>query len=753
MLALQISMALAMAATLAHGQVAAPAPVRKSPPQTSSQVRQKSPTVIDADVLEGEGGVEVRARGRVEVKTDNASIFAGSLRYNTESGQIEADGGARMESGGDRYFGSYFLYNLNDDTGVLEQPGYVVRRGTQTARGGAERMDFLGPNRFRFLNATFTTCAPGQEDWRVTAGELDLDYETDEGRAKNPQLQFFGTTVAALPFATFPLESRRKSGVLTPYYAQTTTRGLEFGIPYYWNIAPEQDATFTPVYMSRRGLQLKSQYRYLKRGFRGDAGFEYLDNDQVLNRSRYGFSLLHEQRPSENFYGRLDLNKVSDDRYFTDMHSQVRQVSTGNLQREAYMSYNDRIGNTAYTVESRVQSFQTLQDPARPIVSPYHRLPQLNLTAVHNDLAGLLDLRVPAEYVRFSHAQLVEGSRTSLRPALAMPLLTPSLFLTPKAGVNLASYSLSRTAAAQPERQTISVPWMSLDSGLFFDRTTNWFGREAVQTFEPRAFYVYAPFVNQSQTPVFDTALADFNYAQIFNENRFVGGDRFGDANQLTLALTSRLLDGTGQEALRATVGQRVYFQNEKVGLTAASTLRTTRNSDLITSVGGKLGPDWTFDASTQYTVSASQFERMSASMRYSPEIAKVINASYRFSGADALRQVDVSGQWPFAVGWYAVGRYNYSFIDGRPLQTLAGFEYNGGCWVFRAVFQRLQTAAQTSSTAIFVQLELNGFGQVGSGNASEFLRRSVPGYSVTNPRDPALAPPSLGPRGLFDGI
>jgi LPS-assembly protein len=711
---------------------------------------KKAPTVIDADVLEGTAGVEVRARGKAELKSESASVFAEFLRYNQLTGEVEADGGVRVESAGDRFFGRHFLYNLNDGTGVFDEPRYIIGRNNQTARGGADRLEFRGKDKFRLFGATFTTCAPGQEDWQLSAEELDLDYGTEEGRASNPRLKFFGTTVAALPFASFPLENRRKSGVLTPYYAQTTTRGFELGVPLYLNIAPEQDATFTPVYMSKRGMQLKSQYRYLNRDFRGDVNLEYLGDDQVIGKHRYGFTLLHEQRPSQNLYGRIDLNKVSDDRYFAEMHSQVRQVSQGNLQREGYLSYTGTVGDAGFVAESRVQSFQTLQDPLVPLVAPYHRVPQLNLTVTRNDYAGLLDARMSAEYVRFSHAQLVEGTRVSIRPTVSFPVQGAGFFLTPRVGLYNANYALDRVTPGQPERQTNTVPWGSVDTGLFFERATNWFGQDALQTLEPRAFYVYAPYVDQSQAPVFDTALADFNYAQIFNENRFVGGDRFGDANQLTLALSSRLLNAQGQEALRATIGQRIYFQNERVGLTPASTLRTTRNSDLLASVGGRITGGWGFDATAQYSVNAGQTERISASMQYSPEIAKVLNASYRF-GRNALRQMDLSGQWPFATGWYGIGRLNYSFLDNRPLESIAGVEYNGGCWAFRIVVQHLQTTAQTSSTALFMQLELSGVGQIGSGSLADVLRRTIPGYAATTSRDPALAPSGLGARSLLE--
>jgi LPS-assembly protein len=255
--------------------------------------------------------------------------------------------------------------------------------------------------------------------------------------------------------------------------------------------------------------------------------------------------------------------------------------------------------------------------------------------------------------------------------------------------------------------------------------------------------------------PLFDTALADFNYAQLFSENRFAGGDRFGDANQATLALTTRFLQSGGQEAFRATVGQRYYFEDERVGLTPTSELRNYHASDVLASVGGRLFRYWSFDATTQYNPRDQRSQRYTVATRYAPELAKVVNLSYRFNRdpATLLKQVDVSGQWPVAAGWYAVGRYNYSILDKRLLEGLAGFEYNAGCWVFRAVVQRIQAAAQVSSTGFYFQLEFNGVGQIGIDEVVTLLRRNVPGYSVTNPRDQALGPPSSRPRLPFEQV
>jgi LPS-assembly protein len=734
--------------------VAAPALAQDLSPDFSGE------TTIDAEAFQSIGDLEFSARGRVEARREDASVYAEELRFNRETGRLEASGGVRLSSGADRFYGPRLQYDTQDDTGVFEEPTYLLQR-ERTARGGAEKLTFLGRARYLMSKATFTTCQPGQEDWLLYTDELELDYETMEGVARHPRLRFFDTTVLALPYLSFPLESRRKSGLLTPYYSQTSQRGFETGIPFYWNIAPELDATLTPVYMAKRGVQLKTETRYLQRSYAGELKYEYLPDDLEADRSRRGISWQHVHSLRSNLSANVDYNRVSDDRYFVDLASQVRQVSQRTLPQDAYLTYGSTGGfglGAGSTLQARVQRWQTLQDPAAPIVPPYDRMPQLNYTRGKTGI-GPFDGALGAELVQFKHDTLVEGVRTSVNPAVALPTLGPGWFLTPKAGVRYMGYSLDRTAEGQNKTPGATVPWLSLDSGLMFDREATLFGDNVQQTLEPRLFYVYAPYRNQDEIPLFDTALADFNYPQLFTENRFSGGDRFGDANQLTVALTSRLLQANGQERLRATIGQRYYFSEERVGLTPTSTLRTSSGSDILASLGGRLARQWTFDVTTQYWLREGVVQRFSFGTRYSPEIAKVVNASYRYQRAEAsstgegLHQIDLSGQWPIAAGWYGVGRYNYSFLDKTLLEGLAGFEYNAGCWVFRTVVQRLQAATNVTSTALIFQIEFNGLGQVGTAEASNFMRRNVPGYSVTNPSDPTLAPPSGRPRLPFEQV
>jgi LPS-assembly protein len=721
------------------------APIAAQEPALAPPAPGKGSTTIDAASIETVSDLELYARGSVELRRDDTTINTESLKYNREFGLVEAEGDVRLKRGGDRFAGLRLRYNTEDDTGVFEQPTYLIeRRGI--ARGKAERVEFLGKDRLKLDKTTFTTCTPGNDDWLLEVDELELDYESEEAHAKSPRIRLLDTTIAALPFATLPLENRRKSGFLAPHYAHSTLRGAEISVPYYWNIAPEQDATLTPVYMRKRGEQLKTNYRYLGRSFAGDLRVDYTPNDRELETYRYNVAFLHQNQFTPNLSGQLNWNRVSDYRYFTDFSTQVQQVTVGSVSREGFLNYNGALGAWSYNAVTRVQTFQFLQDPADPKVPPYHRVPQLGLTAVRNDLGGFADLTVPVEYVQFTHPTLVEGARSTAKPSVALPVLAPGWYLTPKLGVHHGNYVLSRTGPAQPDRQSISIPWMSLDTGLAFDRDASWFGERVTQTFEPRIFYVYAPYRDQNLIPVFDTGLNDFNYAQIFTENRFSGGDRFGDADEVTLAATTRVLAAGGQETFRATLGQRIYFKDEEIGLTPSSPLRTNRASDILGSIGGRISRNWIFDATVQYNNRDRQSERYGTMLRYSPEIAKVLNIGSRYNrtGDPRVHQVEISGQWPTFTGWYAVGRVNYSLIDRRLLEGLWGLEYNGGCWVFRGVVQRIQALTDITSTAIYLQLEFNGLGQIGMADATTLLKRGVPGYSVTNPRDPTLAPPSL---------
>ena len=730
----------AQAAHAAHANIPAPA--------------AKGPITIDAESIEGISGLEVTARGDVVLQRDDTRIFSDYLKLNQEFGRLDAQGGVRLVRGADRFYGPRLRYDTQDDTGVFDSAHYVLVR-ENTVHGSAKRVDFLGVNHVLLHDATYTTCSPDREDWKIEARELDLNYDTGDGKALGGKLEFLGHTIAAAPYASFPLENARKSGFLAPSFSHNTRRGFEFALPYYWNIAPEQDLTLTPDYMTKRGEELRTDYRYLGRTYSGEARLEYLPQDKVLNERRYGLSVQHQEQITPNLFGQIDVNKVSDDQYFVDLASNVTNTSVGVLQRLGLLRYSGSALGLGYSLQTQVQSFQTLQDPLAPIVSPYNRVPEIDFSTGKNDIAGRFDLSLPAQYVRFTQPTLVEGSRFSLNPSLAMPYLAPGYYVTPKIGLHYASYALTNTAALQPQQQSVSVPWLSVDSGLVFQRPLNWFGAQTTQTLEPRLFYVYAPYRNQDQIPLFDTGVPDFNFAQIFTENRFVGGDRFGDANEVTLAVTSRLLTSSGKEMLRAMIGQKYYFRHERVLLTPTSVQPDYGSSAMLGSLGGRVFGDWNFDTTAEYDQHLVQMQRYSASVSFSPEIAKVVNFSYQFDRTQApeIRQVDLSGQWPVKPGWYGIGRFNYSFAGGRLLEGLAGVEYNAGCWVLRGLLQRQQVAAGSTSNTILFQIQFNGLGEIGSSDVAGYLKRDIPGYAASNPSSAQLVPPSMQQRLPFPQV
>ncbi|MDP1716997.1 MAG: LPS-assembly protein LptD, partial [Burkholderiales bacterium] len=323
---------------------------------------------------------------------------------------------------------------------------------------------------------------------------------------------------------------------------------------------------------------------------------------------------------------------------------------------------------------------------------------------------------------------LVNGQRYMAYPSLSLPLQTSYAYVTPKIGVNLAHYALDKNTTTLPNTSR-AVPIFSAESSLVLERDTSAYGQRLTQTLEPKLYYVYIPYRDQSRIPNFESGLQDINFATIYSENQFSGYDRINDANQVTLGVTSRFLNAdNGVERLRVGVAQRYYFRPQEVtlpGVPPRSAQRST--SDLLAAVSGTVAPYWTAEGGWQYNTDLSQTQRANIGARYQPQPGKVLNLTYRHT-ADVLRQTDISAQWPLSSQWSAVGRWNYSVLDKRTVEALAGVEYNGGCWVFRAVAHRFVTATQEVSTSIFLQLELNGVSRIGS-NPLDVLRRNISGY------------------------
>jgi LPS-assembly protein len=728
----------------AHAQQGAGLTLKGTPGAKAS-----APVTLEADQLEGVPGQNTTARGNVTLRKEGLSISADKLKYDEASESVEASGNVRFESKGDVMSGPSLEYRMQDSTGIIEEPEYSLApragggRAGLTARGQAKSIELVGENQYRITDGSLTSCKPGDDGWYLRARELDLDMTRNVGRARGATVYFEGVPIAATPYLGFPLNNQRKSGLLPPFMGVTGKSGPELSVPYYLNLAPNYDLTLTPRYMEKRGIQLAEQFRYLQPNYNGEFSAEDLPEDRAANRSRSALSLSHTYNSGGALLGGLNLNKVSDDNYFRDLATKINITSQATLPREGFMTYNGSWWSTgSYSATARVQRFQVLQDPDNPIVPPYGRTPQLSLSALRQGIAGF-DFASSAEFVDFTHPSLPVGKRTTLYPSLSLPLIGPGAFFTPKLGVNYTHYSLDQVSPPTPDTISRTVPIFSVDSGLVFDRATD---RQAVlQTLEPRIYYLYIPFRDQNQIPLFDTALADFNYAQIFSENMFSGGDRINDANQLTLALTSRTLRAAnGQELLRGTVGQRYYFKDQQVTLNPGDTPRTARSSDWLGAVSGRFTDHFGAEAILLYNGQDNHADKLTVTTRYQPEALRTFSLSYRFL-RDQIRQVDLSGQWPLFGRWFAVGRLSYSLSDSRIVEGLGGFEYGAGCWVSRIVMQRFALTAGSSTSSVFLQLELNGFSQLGS-NPLEALKHNIPGYQPIN-----VPPPQMGPDRPFE--
>lgn len=723
-----------------------PAPALRPSPALTPITRDRDqplPTYVAADRISGRTEDEVVGEGNVELRRIGNTLKSDKLTYWQIEDEVEAVGNVHLTQDQDVISGPKLRLNLGDSVGYFENPTYSLTRispsAPQTATpvtgyGHADRIDFEGENHYRLTNATYSTCMPDNPDWYIQGRDVRLDYDREEGEALGGKLVFMDVPILYTPWIDFPLNNQRKSGLLPPTFGGTNKTGTDVTIPYYWNIAPNRDATIAPRVMSRRGVLLDTEFRYLEPTYSGIARIDYLPKDLVLDKRRSAYSFVHQQNFGGGLYGSLNVNGVSDDTYFTDLGTRIATTSQTYLLRQGALSYS----GGWWTANGNVQRYQTLQDPALPPVAiPYDRLPQVTVLAGRPDFYGGSAFAFNGEYVDFHHPTQVLGKRATLYPQLSLPLVTSAFYVTPKVGYHVTHYDLSRQDSATPQTITRTVPIMSVDSGMTFERDMTWEGKDYIQTLEPRLYYLKVANRNQSQIPIFDTSLADFNFAQIFSENIFVGGDRIADANQLTAAVTSRIVDpANGAELIRGAVGQRYYFRDQSVTL-PGTVPRTDRRADFLAALSGQVLPKTWVDSGWQYNPRDKRTERFTVAARYQPEFAKVLNVGYRFD-RDVLREIDVAGQWPLWGKWYGVGRYNFSLFDHRLIESIAGLEYDGGCWVGRMVAHRFATAAQTASTALFFQIEFNGFSRIGS-NPLDILKRGIRGYGRIN--QPAADP------------
>jgi LPS-assembly protein len=730
---------------------------------TASPTGTPGETRISALRVYGTHAIDMVAEGEVELRRDALTLTADRLIYREPIDKVVAEGNVRLRQGDNAEMsGPSATLVVGSRTGEFREPKYSMTRSRPpleegdpprlvSGSGQADLLQLEGENQYRARNATWSTCPAPDPDWYIKAGELELDYDREIGVTRNSSVVFKDIPFIWLPWAEFPLVGQRHSGLLPPTMDSSTETGFGVTLPYYWNVAPNYDLTVAPRYMSRRGVQLGAEARYMGAGYRGTARVEYLAHDNESGEQRSLGSLQHQQWLTPRLYASLDLNAVSDDEYFEDLSTRVSMASKVNLLREGRLMY---VGGW-WGASALAQSYQTLSpDPENPVVTPYRRLPQVALNATRpgefRDSIGTsgLDFAWHGEFTRFTHPRkdYVDASRLIAYPQLSLPLQWSGFYITPKIGLHYTRYDIDRDRAATPglrDEITRSAPVFSLDSGLTFERDTHLFGTDYVQTLEPRLYYLNVPYRRQDDIPLFDTSRYDFGFAQIFSENLYTGGDRLANARQLTAAITSRLIDpATGVERLRLLLGQRYYFADQLVTLNhfdeqgqmvELETARTSKRADVLAGLSTRIGRNATFESLWQYNPREYETERYSAALRYNPGHTRALNLGYRYV-RDILRDLDVSGQWPLWGRWYGVGRLTHSLKESRLTEAIAGLEYNGGCWVLRMGGHRYATREDRFNNTFFLQLELNDFTSIGpGGNVVTMIRRSVPGYGKIN--------------------
>jgi LPS-assembly protein len=770
----------AKAQDAANADAGAP-PLRLSP-QLSAPPRgdaaREVPTWLRAQSLSGRAGVEAVAEGEVEFRRAGTVIRADRLTYDVIEDQAVARGNVRIARDGSVYRGPELQLRLQTFEGFFLKPEFDFAR---TGAGGrADRVDFIDDTRARATNAIYTSCPrDGSADpaWLLSTRSIRLDFEANEGIADGAVLRFLGVPLLAAPRLSFPITDDRKSGWLPPTVNLDNRSGLQLAVPWYWNIAPNRDATFTPRVATRRGLGLDTEFRYLEPSFEGQVGADWLPQDQAAGRGRYALRLAHGGSLAaigdawEGTRYALSGVRVSDDDWWKDFRSALPSFAPRLLPLRGEVERPFAWGGFEGTAYARMQRWQVLQsgEPLSSgafgtsfIAAPYERAPQIGVRGRAAFGPGL-EIGVETEVNRFTLADGAEqpvvlgngstllearpeGYRWHVLGSLARPWREPGWWVVPRLAFNAASYDLDRAAAPGAARHLArTIPTASIDAGVELERETQAFGRRWRQTLEPRLLYVKTPFRDQSRYPVFDSAGRDFSFGSIFTEDEFTGVDRVSDADQLTAGVTTRLVDPvTGAEALRLGIVQRLLFSEQRI--TPEGVPFTRRFSDLLLLGSTSVIPAWTLDGSLRYNVDINRPIRSILSARYTPGDFRTVGATYRYTRGSS-EQLELGWQWPLnrperraapaipAAGgcanrWYSVGRFNYSLRDSRITDSLVGFELDAGCWIGRVVAERLSTGRSEATTRLMIQLELVGLSRLGS-NPLKALKDNIPGYRL----------------------
>ena len=729
------------------------------------------------------GGEQITARpdmdlvieGQATVRRPGLSIKAERIEYDQTRNIVNATGHVRVSRDGSMFEGPSLKLQVDSFQGTFEQPTFELYRGG--GYGDASRVEFIDDKRNIIHQARYTTCrrTPGPEwlpEWLVKAAQMTIDEEESTVQAEDVQLRFHGVPMMSASSISFPLTEERKSGFLPSLIGVDSINGVMVSAPYYLDIAPNRDATITTNVMSKRGASVDSEFRYLEQDYKGQAKLNLMPSDSLRQQSRWGLSTQHNGSIDTGLdtVGRvgvgLTLNRVSDDNYWRDFPRSGLALTQRLLPSSGVVSW----GRGDFSMSAQVHRWQTLQIDTGAITPPYDRAPQITMRYGQWNAQGLDwsvvgdTTRFEADYSRIPNvstttlASLRNGERSYVQGQVSRPWIQPWGFITPKLQLHATRYQLDNPLDNGASTLNRVLPTFSVDSGLVFERETNWFGKDILQTLEPRAFYARTPYRNQSLFPLYDSGAADFNLSTIYSENPYVGQDRLVDNNSLTLGVTTRLFDATsGAEMIKLGMAQRIRFDNQQVVLDPSNPFNPSPTpvsaglSDLLLGAGVRWNEHWSFDSAVQVNTQTDSVVRTTLQSRYNPTPYRVFNTAYRLNKG-VSEQVDIGWQWPIndlwgggdretesawsrtrgqGLGpdrWYSVGRMNFSLTEKRLVDTIVGFEYDAGCWLGRVVFERLQSTLSTSNTRLLFQMEFVGLARVGS-SPLQSLRNNITNY------------------------
>ncbi|MFU8895293.1 MAG: LPS-assembly protein LptD [Gammaproteobacteria bacterium] len=706
----------------------------------SSTVRASSvcpvPEEIDFGPIDDSGRIEISA-DHADLTADGDSEFSGRVvlqrgaqrletdgaTWDREAGRVMAIQGARFIQPGFEVDADSLEFRPAEGTAVLT--GNRYRLPSQPATGGAERIKVRDTGRINMDGVTYTTCPGDDPDWLLRIDSLRLDTEREIGTANNVSLRFFDVPIIYWPYLSFPLSDRRKSGFLVPEFGQSTRSGFEFALPYYFNLAPNYDLMVTPTFLSRRGVRLDNDFRYLTQRSAGTLSLNHLYRDSLRpdNDSRTWASLSHVTRLENGWRITADLEDVSDTDYFQDLGRSPQVTSRTHLERRLQADY----AGDVWRVSARLQNFRTLDLDIPEDERPYARVPQVMANALWPGGPLGLDWRLTTEAAGFTRDVGAQGGRAVLEPGVSLPLEGPGYFITPSARLRMVQYQLTDQLPGQDTSPGYAAPILSVDSGLRFDR--GFAGGRFLQTLEPRALYAFIPYRDQESLPLFDSAQPDFNYVQLFRPNRFLGVDRLGDTNQLSVGVTSRLLEtASGREFLTASIGKAWFFEDPEVTFPGTSP-ETADSSPIVVELGLGLFKNWNADIGYQWDSSASETRLAQYRIQYQPAPDKVVNFSYRYR-PELLEDVTFSVGWPLSRRWSFVSAMEYSLRDKATVDQLLGVQYESCCWAVRfSAAEQVSRRDGSTDTSIRLQLEFKGLGGGGGGRAR--FESAILGYSA----------------------